>query len=296
MVGSAAMASPSLAPASKSPTWLLDCRANVFSQNGEDGVLERALAVLPVGSLNRWCVEFGAWDGLYLSNTRNLILRHGYSAVLIEGDAGKFRELQQNYAASRGVRAIHGLVGFGASDGLDVMLDHTEVPADFDVLSVDIDGNDFHVWKAMHRLRPKLVCIEFNQTMHTDVDYVQPADPRVNVGCSLSALVRLGREKGYELICVLPWNAIFVRREFFHLFAISDNSPYTLRADTSVVTHLSVGFDGDILLHGAALMPWHGVRIKASRIQQLPRWLRSYPPHYGRIQRVLFRLHRALRG
>jgi hypothetical protein len=282
-------------PASKSPDWLLEFRADVFSQNGEDGVLQQALAVLPAAGLDRWCVEFGAWDGVHLSNSRNLILNHGYRAVLIEGDARKFRELQANYAGSQGVIPVHGLVGFGAADGLDAMLADTEVPEDFDVLSIDIDGNDYHVWKAMRRLRPKLVCIEFNQTIHTDVDFVQPADPNVSQGSSLSALVRLGREKGYELICVLPWNAVFVRAEYFHRFHIADNSPYTLRKDTQYVTYLSCGFDGEIFLHGCQQMPWHGTRLDASRMQQLPRWLHRYPGRYNTLQRILFKLHRTLR-
>ncbi len=63
--------------------WLLNHRSNVHSQAGEDGIIEKILELLPVR--DHWCVEFGAWDGVFLSNTRRLIEHAGYSAVLIEG-------------------------------------------------------------------------------------------------------------------------------------------------------------------------------------------------------------------
>ena len=277
----------------RSPAWLLDFRSDVYSQCGEDGVVERALALLP--DRDRWCVEFGAWDGIHLSNTRNLILNHGYSAVLIEGDAKRFRQLHGNYASNERVVPIQGFVGFGASDGLDRVLEGTEIPDDFDFLSIDIDGNDYHVWKAMQRLRPKLVCIEYNPTFHTDVDFAQPPDPRVSHGCSLAALVRLGREKGYELVCAMPWNAIFVREEHYKRFQIGDNSPHVLRKDTSLVTYLASGYDGEVILHGGGALPWHGIKLDASRVQPLPRVLRRYPGRYGYLQRALFKLFRTVR-
>ena len=54
---------------------------NVHSQNGEDGVIAEILDRLP--ELDRWCVEFGAWDGVHLSNTRHLIESRDFGAVLI---------------------------------------------------------------------------------------------------------------------------------------------------------------------------------------------------------------------
>ena len=63
---------------------LIQYEKNYTSQFGEDGILERALELLP--ALDRWCVEFGAWDGKYLSNTYSLIEKHEYSAIMIEAD------------------------------------------------------------------------------------------------------------------------------------------------------------------------------------------------------------------
>ena len=68
-------------------------KRDVFSQNGEDGVLEAILDLIPKQDLRKLVVEFGAWDGINFSNTYNLILNHGFSAILIESNKQRFKEL-----------------------------------------------------------------------------------------------------------------------------------------------------------------------------------------------------------
>ncbi len=88
----------------KNSTWLWDCLRDVFSQTGEDGVISKVLELLP---LDNWCVEFGAWDGLHLSNTANLVLNKNFSVVFIESDAARLNELKNNYAGNDRVIALH---------------------------------------------------------------------------------------------------------------------------------------------------------------------------------------------
>jgi len=163
--------------------WLFRHARNVHSQKGEDGIIEKILEVL--GTKQGWCVEFGAWDGEYLSNTYNLIANHGFSAVLIEGSAERVGVMTERFRANAKVIPVHAFVGFTPDDGLDKILAATPIPSDFDVLSIDIDGNDYHAWKAVSRYRPKLVVIEFNPTIPSAVEFVQPADMSINQGSSL---------------------------------------------------------------------------------------------------------------
>ncbi|HEV57901.1 MAG TPA: hypothetical protein ENN87_10485 [Phycisphaerales bacterium] len=274
----------------KEPCWLLDFASNTFSQTGEDGIIQKALDVLP--ERNRWCVEFGAWDGQYLSNVRRLVEQEDYSAVMIEADPAKFEDLHRNYGAHPKVRLLNRFVGFTEADSLDTLLRPLDVPTDLDFLSIDIDGNDFHVWQAIRDYRPKLVCIEFNPTIPTEVDYVQPADPHVCQGSSLTAMCRLAQEKGYELISVIPFNAFFVDARFFPLYEIADNRPETLRTDLSHVTWFFSGYDGSVHLAGSQLLPWHRLYLDRRRFQVLPWGLRDYPGNYRRIQRRMLRLFR----
>jgi hypothetical protein len=269
------------------PTWLLDYKKNVFSQSGEDGIIDKILDILPFS--DHWCVEFGAWDGVRLSNTRHLILSKGFSAVLIEGDRRRFLELKNNYIQTEDrVIPIQSFVGFGDHDNLDEILEQTPIPQDFDLLSIDIDGNDYHVWKRVEHYQPKIVVVEFNPTIPTEVRFVQPADPSVNQGSSLLSFVELGKEKGYELICVLPLNAFFVRKEYFSLFQMESNEPQSLRTDLSAITYLFTGYDGRLFLRGASDLPWHGIRLNESSLQPLPLFFRRYSGNYTRFHKITF--------
>lgn len=277
---------------SKAPTWLLAHCRNVHSQTGEDGIIEKILEILP--ERDAWCVEFGAWNGIHLTNTRHLILEKGYSAVMIEADASRFRELQQNYADRRNVITQNAFVGFTEADGLDALCRETPLPVAFDLLSIDIDGNDYHVWKAIVHYKPKVVVIEFNPTIPTPVRFVQPADPSLNQGSSLLSLVELGREKGYELVSVVEHNAFFVRSEYFPLFDLSTNSPEVLRTSAKDVTYIFSGFDGTVFLQGGCRLPWHRIPLNAVRFQLLPAYLRRYTGNYSRFQTWLLSRYRSI--
>jgi hypothetical protein len=272
----------------KSSNWLLEHSYDIHSQSGEDGIIEKILELIP--DKDNWCVEFGAWDGIHLSNTRNLIENKAYSAILIEGDQEKFGEISKNYSSNSNVIPICGFVGFEATDNLDVLLLNLPIPDKFDFLSIDIDGNDYHVWKAITRYKPKVICIEFNQTIPTEVRFVQPADFSITQGSSLLSITELGEEKGYKLVSVSAWNAFFVRADYYPLFGIEDNSPATLRTNLDSVTHIFSGYDGTVFIRGSSKLPWHNIKLEEKKFQQLPKFLRIFPGNYQLIHKIFFKL------
>ena len=276
----------------KNPAWLLEYKKNVHSQTGEDGIIEKILDIIP--NKDKWCVEFGAWDGKFLTNTCNLIDAKGYSAVLIESDRKRFRDLQGNYSHHDNVFTINKSVGFKEEDGLDHILQATPIPRDFDFLSIDIDGNDYHVWKAVSKYSPKIVAIEYNPTIPNPIPFIQPADPAIQQGASLLSIVELGRKKGYELVSVLPFNAFFVRREYYPLFHIRSNAPEVLRTTMDSITYIFSGYDGRIFLRGYRKLPWHGLNMNESMVQLLPKFLQRYPDNYNWLQKLLFNLYKLL--
>jgi hypothetical protein len=272
---------------------LLADAKNVYSQSGQDGIVDAILSKFP--SLNHWCVEFGAWDGIYLSNTRNLIENRGYRGVLIEPNRRSFAKLRENTKRFAGIRLLQEFVGFSARDGLDILLSKTDCPRDFDFLSIDVDGNDIHIWRAIDQYRPKLVCIEFNPTIPTEVLFAQPADPKINWGASLAALVQLGKQKSYELVCANSLNAFFVTSDLFPLFCLDDNSPATLRPKDAARVLVFSGYDGTLLLTGDISIPWHGMTSSAEDIQAIPAFLRKYPLNYNVIERCCAGAYRLFR-
>lgn len=273
-------------PQDRAPTWPLDHARNVYSQAGEDGVAEAILRELP--RRNNWIVEFGAWDGVHLSNSRYFLKDLGFSGVLIEGSAERFADLDALYADRSDVFAVNAFVRTSGTDTLDEIMASTPIPADPDYLSIDIDGNDYHVWKSLQRYRPKLVCIEFNPTVPSEVSWAQPDDFSLKRGAGIRALVELAEAKGYELAAATTANAFFVDAELFPALGISDNSIETLRQDTSYVTHVFTGYDGAVVRLGSDMLPWHGMPMRFAGRQELPAYLRHFPLDYSAPQRVLF--------
>jgi hypothetical protein len=276
----------SLEQLKQSGRWLNAFARDVNSQWGEDGIIEKALSVLP---RNHWCVEFGAWDGKLYSSSFRLVEHENYHVVLIEGDTTKYRELCASYPHQERALFVNQYVGWSDGDGLDSILAKTQIPVDFDFLSIDVDGNDFHIWKAVQVYRPKLVLVEYNPTALNRFDFVQPADPHCNVGSSPAALVRLAKEKGYELICVTKINLLLVDSHYFELFHIPDNSLAVMREEEGYITALYVGYDGSLRMDGPALLCWHGQKLRLK--QPLPWFLRRFPPAYNLLQKVLLRLY-----
>ena len=175
---------------------LLTYSRNVTSQNGEDGIIEeinRRLRI-EVGHF----VEFGAWDGRHLSNTYSLLAK-GWSGVYIEGDEAKFRELLRTRDAFPGrIEAICAYVDL-TENTIDELLSRTRTLKEFEVLSIDVDGYDWHIWHSLTNYRPKVVIIEGNSLVLPGTWQVH--EEGVCQGSSFTALVALAKNKGYRLVC-----------------------------------------------------------------------------------------------
>lgn len=278
---------------SKNPAWLLEYAHNETSQHGEDGIVARILET--IGRLDNWCVEFGSWDGMVCSNTYSLITKKNYSAVLIEGEKGRYKDLVRNFRENKKVICLNKFVGFDADNSLDAILADTPIPQNFDLLSIDIDGNDYHVWDAFCRYKPKVVIIEFNPTIPKVVDFVQPRDMSVGQGSSILSINKLAVSKGYELVACTQCNGIFVDKTCFPLFGIADNSLDRLLPQQPMVTHLFCGVDGTVFIRGYGKSPWQQIPFNEEKMQLLPRWARKRYGDKNFIRRKLGKLYRRWR-
>jgi hypothetical protein len=161
----------------------------ICSQNGEDGVVEAIFET--IGTTNRYFVEFGVEDATEC-NTAALLAR-GWQGLMMDA-AGICRN---PLATVR--RAIV------TAENVNALFRHFGVPDEFDLLSIDIDGNDFWVWREI-AFRPRVLVVEYNASMG-------PSERRAIVyepwfcfrgtdyfGASLAAFVELGRQRGYTLV------------------------------------------------------------------------------------------------
>jgi hypothetical protein len=190
-----------------------------YSQNGEEEIL--ADIIDRIGIQNGFFVEVGAMDGITGSNTRALAEK-GWSGLMIEGNQVHIPKLIENTQIFSNIKTLYCKVSCEQDSNLDFIFQKMNIPKDFDFLSIDIDGNDYWVWKHTTCL-PKIVVIEYN--CHYSENVSIPYDPNFCwkgdsfYGASAKALVNLAEQKGYSLIYdIADSNLFFFKKEYTYLF------------------------------------------------------------------------------
>jgi hypothetical protein len=172
---------------------------SIYSQNGEDGILAEIFR--RIGDGTRWFVEIGAADGT--ENCTAALVDRGWQGVWIEADAEKAARARVQI----GTRPVDVTDAFVDRDSIGAILDAAGVPLTPDLLVIDIDGNDYWIWKQIAcRVQARVVLIEYNAVVGPRSHWVLPYDPRhtwdesYRHGASLAALARLGTRLGYTLV------------------------------------------------------------------------------------------------
>lgn len=201
----------------------------VYSQYGEDGVINEIFNRL--GIKNGFFVEFGAADGVWLSNTRYL-WEQGWSGAMIE-PGSKYNQLVANYKNSN-VLCIKEFVSWeeDAKEGLtfDKIKEKYFADQEIDLLSVDVDGLDYQILKSL-KCRPKVIMVECNLYWHPLFTKEVPTDIAVhNLQQPLAVMIKMARELGYEPVCATI-NLFLVRKDLYEPFKKCPSDALTLWRD-----------------------------------------------------------------
>ena len=189
-------------PRFQDPKRLLGNGFKVYSQHDEDGMIEEIFR--RIGTTDRYFVEFGVGDGI--ENCTTYCLLKGWSGVWIDGSAECYEQIQRNLGFLIRTNRLKTLYSFITAENIEKLFQQLAIPREFDFLSIDIDRNDFWVWKAITSYRPRVVAIEYNASFKQTVSCVVPYDGNAiwdgsnYSGASLKAIEHLGREKGYILV------------------------------------------------------------------------------------------------
>ena len=256
----------------------------MYSQWNEEEIIESLIKQLKFR--DNWCVEFGALDGIFGSNTFNLIKNHKYNSVLIEASIKKFNLLKKNMEPYNSI-LFNEFITFEGRNTLDNILKKTSIPIDFDFLSIDIDGNDYWIFESINLYKPKIICIEFNHTIPNEVEYVQPRDFKIKRGASAYSLIKLATIKSYQLVEVTTTNLIFLRKDIFSKLQLKTKSLDDLRDDSKWRVFSFTGYDGTIIQSSSLRNPWLAFSLSKERIQILPFFLRKYPGDCNFIEKIL---------
>lgn len=176
---------------------------NIYSQNGEDGILGAIFE--KIGTENKWCLEVGAADGVLFSNTRRFI-EEGWKAILIENDPQNYRRLIANCLKYPLTQTFNRTID--EKNTLDAILKEANAPKDIDLVVIDVDGQDWHVWNQMLEYRPRVIVCEYNKDETKD-EFIPTIGGEGQAG--RAAVGRLCSSKDYHNIIVTDYNFIAIR-------------------------------------------------------------------------------------
>ncbi len=181
---------------------------NDYSQYGESLILFDIFE--KIGTRSKFVVEFGAADGYWLSNAR-LFLENGWSGLQMEGISVPKNNVKNEFITKENINHL--------------FIKH-EVPPNLDLLSIDLDGNDYWIWKAID-FQPAVVIIEYNSNFNKDVsvaleyDEQHRFDGSYAYGASFQAYNNLAKQKGYYFYGEVAFtNLIFVKEEYKDVLGI----------------------------------------------------------------------------
>lgn len=208
-----------------------------WSQFGEGRIISECLDRMGIDEGT--AVEFGAGDGIHLSNTRHLAFRPGWEVVMVESDSDKVVDLHENYATNPQVLTSYNHV---AVDNVNEV-----VPADARVVSIDVDGYDYAILSAM-AARPYVLCVEHHPMapIHVAEDFGP------DHGCSAGMLCEWAAHNGYLPVAMTHCNTIMVPARFADAFGDVETDPRIMFDPSAVTWVLSNVRTGDYEIRG----PW----------------------------------------
>lgn len=205
-------------PRYDTPDKLTKFERQVFSQFGEDGIIEEIFR--RIGTTNKYFVEFGVEDGSETNST--FLLYKGWNGLWIDGGEENINSINRTCAKAIAKGQLTAMRSFITAENIESLFRQGNVPEEFDLLSIDIDRNDYYVWQAITHYKPRVVIIEYNSIFPPGTEFVVPYDANAmwdkssNFGASIESLTKLAAEKGYKLI--FPYSIIL--QIFLHFVGV----------------------------------------------------------------------------
>jgi hypothetical protein len=202
---------------------LSDVEFRTFSQNGEDGALLYIFSL--IGTTNRQVVEICAGNGVEC-NAANLLITHGWKGLLVDGDERNVTFAREMYRLFQDtfIRPPAIASSWVTAENVNDLIASHGFSGEIDLLSLDIDGIDYWLWKAITIVQPRVVVLEYNGVWKAEHAVTVPYDPKFALdssrtpyycGASLGAFAKLGRTLGYRFVGAprSEINAFFVRND-----------------------------------------------------------------------------------
>jgi hypothetical protein len=206
----------------------------IYSQNGEDGILMWLFS--KIGTSTKTFIEFGAGSGRECL-AANLVLNFGWAGLLMDGSGENISSARLFFKYLLPWSQYEQLEirqEFVTRENIETLLAGRRHQGEVDLLSIDIDGNDYWVWEAIESITPRVAVIEYNATFGPTASITVPYRADFNAyaehplglyhGVSVQALKKLGERKGYTFLgCDSNGaNTFFVRNNLVGSLAPAD--------------------------------------------------------------------------
>lgn len=200
-----------------------DHEFKVFSQWGEDGLIDYLVSNLNIE--NKTFIEFGV-ENYEESNTKFLLLNRNWKGLVLDSSKDNINFIKKSDLYWK--HSLEAICEFITKENINNVIQASNFEKKVGILSIDIDGNDYWVWKEIYAIDPSIVIIEYNARLGKKKTYVVPYDKNferkrghhtmIYYGASIQALVKMGEEKGYAFICCNKAgnNAFFVKKELLN--------------------------------------------------------------------------------
>lgn len=256
-----------------------------YSQNGEDGIIDHLISKVKPAVDSDLIVDVGAWDGTYLSNSKNQIEK-GKAGLLIEADPLRAKKAQLSYHDNKKVEVVEKFIT--PKNSLHEVLTTRLHHENFLMLNIDIDGDDLAVFESVGNFRPLIVVIEFNPEIPNHIDFRNPAGTRV--GNSARAIINFAETLEYSLAHATSTNLILVKEEYFDC-NFPKLSLEDALDDTSTIKAIFAGYDGTLHIIGSNQLnySWHGLSRNFDSLR-LPKIIQCFPDELTMFGKIIYRI------
>jgi hypothetical protein len=206
----------------RNSTNLADYEFKVFSQWGEDGIIQHLSKAIEMK--HKTFIEFGV-ESFIEANCRFLLMKDNWRGYVIDASPSNIAVLKNSYFYWK--FELVAVDAFVTKENINELLAKSGFDEDVGILSIDIDGNDYSILEAINTIRPRILICEYN-AVFGDRKISVPYDPNFSRtekhfsnlywGASLSAMTFLANQKGYSLVGTngSGCNAFYVRDDLLN--------------------------------------------------------------------------------
>ena len=200
---------------------LTDAEFKIFSQWGEDGIIQYLIQKVAIE--REIFIEFGV-ENYTESNTKFLLMNNNWSGLVFDSSEENINFIKNDPIYWK--YDLKAKYAFITSENINFLISQNNITGDIGLLSIDVDGNDYWIWKSINCINPRIMIIEYNNLFGPHVKISIPYDSSFNrtkshfsnlyFGASMSALCDLAESKGYSMVGSNNANIFFIRKDILN--------------------------------------------------------------------------------